>query len=116
MINQELREEIDQLHAQICRALADQHRIFILYTLSEAPHHVSELSEALELPQPTVSRHLKVLRERGLVTSEREGQAVSYSLRDDRIIDALDLLRAVLADRLKSQGALGRTVSKELAS
>jgi ArsR family transcriptional regulator len=73
------------------------------------------LSEVLDLPQPTVSRHLKVLRERGLVTSEREGQAVSYSLRDNRIIDALDLLRAILADRLQSQGALGRTVSKELA-
>lgn len=112
----QLREEIDQLHAQICRALADPHRIFILYTLHGSPHHVSALSEELDLPQPTVSRHLKVLRERGLVRSEREGQSVTYSLADDRIIEALDLLRALLADRLKSQGALGRTVSRELAS
>ena len=115
-MNQELREEVDHLHAQICRALADPHRIFILYTLGVSPHHVGELSEALDLPQPTVSRHLKVLRERGLVLSEREGQSVSYSLADNRIINALDLLRSILADRLKSQGALGRTVSRELAN
>lgn len=112
----QLREEIDNLHAQICRALADPHRIFILYTLFDRPHHVSALSEELDLPQPTVSRHLKVLRERGLVHAEREGQSVSYSLADERIIDALDLLRALLADRLQSQGDLGRTVSRELTS
>lgn len=112
----QLREEIDQMHAQICRALADSHRIVILYTLADEPHYVSELSEALDLPQPTVSRHLKVLRERGMVNAEREGQAVSYSLRDERIIEALDLLRAVLADRLKTQGELARSVREELAN
>ncbi len=112
----QLREEIDQMHAQICRALADPHRIVILYTLYEEPHHVSALSDVLDLPQPTVSRHLKVLRERGLVDAEREGQAVSYSLRDERIIEALDLLRAVLADRLATQGDLARTVREDLVS
>jgi DNA-binding transcriptional ArsR family regulator len=110
----QLREEVDTLHAQLCRGLADSNRIFILYTLADRPHHVSELSEALDLPQPTVSRHLKVLRERGLVNAEREGQAVSYSLSDGRVIEALDLLRAVLAENLREQGALGRKVSQEL--
>ncbi|HEX9797871.1 MAG TPA: metalloregulator ArsR/SmtB family transcription factor [Anaerolineales bacterium] len=109
-----LREEIDNLHAQICRALADSHRILILYTLAERPHYVTDLSGALDLPQPTVSRHLKVLRERGLVQAEREGQAVAYSLSDPRIIEALDLLRSVLAARLKNQGALGQTVIQDL--
>ena len=38
------------------------------------------------MPQPTVSRHLKVLRERRLVTPERDGADVRYSLADDRVI------------------------------
>ncbi len=108
-----LREEIYRLHAQICNGLADPNRILILYTLAEAPHNVSELATRLNLPQPTISRHLKTLRERGMVRAEREGQVVIYSLADRRLIEALDLLRAFMADSLASQSALARTVSEE---
>ncbi|NIW49404.1 MAG: metalloregulator ArsR/SmtB family transcription factor, partial [Gammaproteobacteria bacterium] len=59
-----LRDEINKLHAQVCSGLADPNRILILYKLAEAPHNVSDLASSLEIPQPTVSRHLKVLRER----------------------------------------------------
>jgi len=105
-----LREEINRLHAQICNGLADPNRILILYTLHEKPHNVGELGEVLNIPQPTVSRHLKVLRERQMVLAQREGQAVYYSLSDQRIIEALDLLRAVLASRLQDQSELAESV------
>jgi DNA-binding transcriptional ArsR family regulator len=49
---------------------------------------------------------LKLLRERGLVTSQRDGTSVYYSIADGRIIQALDTLRAVLADRLQNQAGL----------
>ncbi|MEN8172400.1 MAG: metalloregulator ArsR/SmtB family transcription factor [Chloroflexota bacterium] len=104
-----LRAEINQLHAQVCSGLADPNRILMLYTLKERPYNVTELSSALDLPQPTVSRHLKILRERGMVISKREGQAVYYFLSDARVIEALDLLRAVLASSLQSQGALAQS-------
>jgi ArsR family transcriptional regulator len=52
------------------------------------------------MPQPLVSRHLKVLRERGMVLATRQGSSVLYSLGDLRLIEALDLLRAVLRDQL----------------
>lgn len=106
----DFRAEINKLHANICSGLADPTRILILYTLHDRPHNVSELAEGLELPQPTVSRHLKVLRERQMVTSERVGQAVNYSLTDNRIIEAMDLLRAVLASRLQDQGELAENL------
>jgi ArsR family transcriptional regulator len=101
-----LRREIHTLHAQICAGLADPNRILILYALDEAPRYVTELSEILETPQPTISRHLKVLRDRGLVHGERDGQSVNYSVGDPRIIQALDLMRAVLSDQLRSQAEL----------
>jgi ArsR family transcriptional regulator len=109
-VTQDLREEITQLHAGVCKALADPIRILILYTLGEAPHNVNELTHAIELPQSTVSRHLKTLRGQQMVVAEREGQSVIYSLADPRIIQALDLLRAFMADSLESQIALARTV------
>ncbi|MBT3240333.1 MAG: winged helix-turn-helix transcriptional regulator [Chloroflexi bacterium] len=109
-----LRDEINQLHANICSGLADPNRILILYTLADHPSNVTELAKSLESPQPTVSRHLKVLKERGMVKSERDGQAVIYRLVDHRIIEALDLLRAMLADSLENQAALAKTASETI--
>ena len=111
-----LKDEINKLHAQVCSGLADPNRILILYKLAETPHNVSDLASSLEIPQPTVSRHLKVLRERSMVNAERDGQSVFYSLADDRIIQALDLLRAMLADSLESQIDLARTASETMRS
>ena len=108
-----LIQEINQLHANICGALADPSRILILYLLSEGPLNVNTLVEKLDLPQPTVSRHLKVLRERGLVTAERDGQSVYYSLGDTRVIEALDLLRTVLGERLSKQASLANSVTRD---
>lgn len=112
MVSPALTEEITALHAGICSALADPRRILILYALNEKPSNVSDLAEALGISQPTASRHLNLLRERGLVTARREGQSVVNTLADQRIINALDLLRAVLASNLQSQAALAETVSE----
>jgi DNA-binding transcriptional ArsR family regulator len=112
MISPALTQEITALHAGICSALADPRRILILYALSEKPSNVSEIAEALDIGQPTASRHLHLLRERGLVTARREGQSVINTLADPRIIQALDLLRDVLASNLQSQAALAESVSE----
>lgn len=110
-MNINLKQEINRLHAQFCSALSDPNRILILYTLAEHATNVTDLAEHLDVPQPTISRHLKVLKERGMVTSTREGQLVYYEVADQRILEALDLLRAILADNLKTQVALSETLS-----
>lgn len=107
-----LRDEIHQLHAQLCSSLADPNRILLLYTLSHAPCNVSDLARELDLPQSSVSRHLRVLREGGLVAGQREGHSMVYRLSDDRVIEALDILRSLLAASLKRQGALARTATQ----
>lgn len=101
-----LETEITQLHAEICAGLADPNRIMILYSLSQRPRNVTELCSELNMPQPLVSRHLKVLRERGMVTSKRQGTIVQYFLADKRLIQALDLLRAVMRDGLTKRAEL----------
>lgn len=111
-----LRDEINILHAQVCSGLADPNRILILYELAGGSHNVSDLAATLDIPQPTVSRHLKILRERDMVTAERDGQSVYYSLADKRVIQALDLLRAMLADSLENQIDLARSASESIRS
>ena len=95
-----LRDEINNLHANFCKALADPSRLYLLYTLYDKPCTVNELADRVGMAQPTVSRHLRVLRDRKMVTDTRLGQSVLYSLADNRIIEALDLLRNVMATRL----------------
>jgi DNA-binding transcriptional ArsR family regulator len=96
-------EELNLLHAHICQALGDPKRIQILYALHEEPRHVSALAKALDMPQPTVSRHLAVLRQRALVTGERDGALVVYRLVEPRIIEVLDAMRILLRDSLARQ-------------
>ena len=98
--------EVQLLHAQICQALADPTRIKLLYLLADSDQNVGELGAALQVNQSTVSRHLKVLRDRGMVHTERTGTTVTYSLADQRVIEALGLLRAVMATDLLQKTAL----------
>ncbi len=110
-MNKTLELEINQLHAEICGGLADPTRIMILYTLSQGPRNVTELCNELTMPQPLVSRHLKVLRERGMVTSERRGTVIVYTLADRRLIQALDLLRAAMHDMLAKRVELVEAIA-----
>lgn len=111
-MKRDLKDEVTNLHAHICSGLAEPIRIMILYSLADHAHNVTELATSLEIPQPTVSRHLIVLKDRNMVNARREGQSVYYSLADQRIIQALDLLRGLLADNLQRQSDLAQTAAE----
>ena len=88
------------MEAELCSAFSDPTRILILYELDGQQRTVTELIQALSLPQSTISRHLKTLRDHGLVTAERQGTSMLYNLADRRLLEALDILRAVMRDRI----------------
>jgi ArsR family transcriptional regulator len=69
----------------LLRALAAPVRIAIVLRLREAPCCVHDLVDALALPQPLVSQHLRVLKEAGVVHGERRGREVVYALVDDHL-------------------------------
>jgi ArsR family transcriptional regulator len=80
--------------AVLLKAIADPYRLTILATLAANDREVCvcDFTGALPLNQPTVSHHLRILREADLVTCERRGTWVYYQL----AIDALERLNAVL--------------------
>jgi ArsR family transcriptional regulator len=85
-------------YARLFRALGDPTRIEILGIMARrgAELNVCDVEDCFDLSQPTISHHLRILREAGLVETERRGQCICYSLRDDAM-DALDAFRAALA-------------------
>lgn len=105
-MDEKLVKEIFLLHEQVCGALGNPHRLLILYTLRDQPRYVNEMAAELDMPQSSVSRHLKVLRDRGLVVTQRVGPAVRYALADTRVTDALELLRGMMHDRLQAQSQI----------
>jgi ArsR family transcriptional regulator len=110
MVSSTLVQEITQLHADFCSALADSTRLILLYALADGPRNVTELTQELGQPQPTISRHLKNLRDRGLVIATRQGMMVQYSLADKRVIDALDILRSIMRDSIQKRASLVEVV------
>ena len=63
---------------EILKVLADEARLRIVRALLQAELSVAELVQALNLPQSTVSRHLKPLKQGGLLSSRRDGTSVYY--------------------------------------
>lgn len=81
MARRALRIEVDvTAMAEMLKAVADPTRQRILRLLEEKPRTVSEIVERFTLSQPTISRHLQVLRNAGLAAAARDGQHVIYSL------------------------------------
>src|SRR3990170_1000418 len=66
--------------ADVLKAAAEPTRLRLLNLLRQGDICVCDLQQVLDLPQPTVSRHLKELRQAGLVTDRRDGARVVYSL------------------------------------
>src|SRR5512140_1060978 len=105
------REDVFRLHARFCRALGDANRLLIIVALRERPRTVNDLAKAIGASQSLTSRHLGVLRDKGLVTAERDGAYVRYQLADPRIFSAIEILLDVLSAQLGPEvkrAAVGR--------
>ena len=102
--------ELHELHARVCKAIADPKRLLILNELRDRELSVGDLCESLDLSQSNVSQHLAILRERGVVTARREGTTIYYTLRSQKVVQAVDLLREFMAESLTEQGRLGDAV------
>jgi DNA-binding transcriptional ArsR family regulator len=101
--------------ARRLKAVADPTRLALLHSLATAPSTVGELAILFRLAQPTVSMHVKVLRQSGLVHSERQGGRLRLSA-DAAAVEALlgGLREAVLQEAGAAQPAGARTTGSDL--
>ncbi len=100
MVARLVAADVNEMYARVCKALADPKRLLIINELRDGPKAVGDIASSLGIPQPNVSRHLAVLRDRGFVTAERAGSTVQYSLASPKILRAVDLLREFMAEEL----------------
>lgn len=96
-------DDVYTLHAEVCRLFTSPVRLKMLEALGHGEKTVGELSRITGMSQPNTSQHISLLRKAGVVKMRRVGNFTYYSLRDPRLLDALDNMRAVLSDILSER-------------
>lgn len=102
-----------ELHAELLKALAHPRRLEILQLLRHEPMTVSRIQEMLNLPQANISQHLQILRESGVVLTERHGKEILYSISNKKFVEAMDIFREILVDRHQND-ELGPVLSTKM--
>jgi DNA-binding transcriptional ArsR family regulator len=98
--------ELYKLLADSYKAFSDPKRLIIINELRKGQKSVGDLVRILAIPQAVVSRHLAVLRERGIVNARREGLNVFYSLSDPLVCEACDVVLRIVASRIEKHKRL----------
>jgi DNA-binding transcriptional ArsR family regulator len=87
------------MQAQLCQSLSHAVRLRIIHALKEGPKSVNEIAAALEATQPTISRHLSILRSTGLLTTQRKGIEIYYEITNPKVVEICEMMRSILSER-----------------
>lgn len=105
-----MKGELQSLQAELMAALGHPNRVKIVDFLRSGERCVCEIVPALGLEQSNLSRHLRVLREVGILESRKEGVSVYYKVSDPRIFKLLDLSTGIIKREIKSRFRILTTV------
>lgn len=105
-MNPESEKLIFELHAKLCKALSNPTRLEIIATLRDQEISVGELAERLAIPIGNISQHLNMMKGVGILNSRKEGNVVFYSLATPKMLDAFDILREILFERISREEAV----------
>ncbi len=95
--------------ADILKALAHPSRIFIAEKLSEKPYCVCELTAMIGADTSTVSKHLSILKNAGIITDKKQGTTVYYHLETPCILRLISCVESVIEQKLNKQLAYLRS-------
>ncbi len=101
-------KRIFEMHAEICKVFTNPKRLEIISLLRDSEKTVSELAELADIPQANISQHLTVLRQNNVVITRREGANIYYKIANPKILQACDLMREVLLEKLKESEKLAK--------
>lgn len=109
-LQSEADTKVFELQADICQTLANPKRLQIIHLLGEGALSVTEIVKAMGIPKANVSQHLSIMRQMGLVVSNRIGTSIQYRLSSLKIIEACGTMREVLLDLLADRERLSKSI------
>ena len=105
-----MNKTIYDLHAEMCKVFTSPVRLEILDTLRSEKKSVNELVLLTGLNQSNVSHHLKIMRENGIVKTEKKGNQIFYTLANPKISEAFAIMKEILKDRMAETQKLYETI------
>ena len=100
------QQSVLRARAAVIKALAHPTRLFIVEELARSEHCVAELTEMVGADMSTVSKHLSILKEAGIVDSAKRGAQVYYNLRVPCILNFFGCVEAVLEEKARGRAAV----------
>jgi ArsR family transcriptional regulator len=104
-------ERLFAFHADMCKMLSSPIRLKVIHFLRDKEKPVNELAQLCQVPQATLSQHLGLMRQRGMLVTRKEGTTVYYCLANPKMIEAFDLMRQILSERLLEMQKLRKVLS-----
>ena len=89
-------EKTNQMMARVFKAMGDENRLTILSLLHTGERCACRLQEALDISQPTLSHHMRILLDANLVNARKDGKWIYYSLSEAGAQQAREMLISVL--------------------
>lgn len=109
-------EALRRFKAEIFQALAHPTRIALVEALRKGELSAGQLVEKLQLDQANASQHLAVLRTKSVISGEKRGNQVFYSLRDPVLVEVLDILRKYFYAQLTGTANMIEELAQEQAA
>jgi len=97
-------QSVYRMHAELCKALANEHRQALLHAIGEGEKCVGDLAVVLGIPMHKVSQHLRILKERMLVRPRKDGKSVYYSITNPKFIEGCTKTRQALIEQHQAAG------------
>jgi DNA-binding transcriptional ArsR family regulator len=91
--------ELAEIKADVLKAMAHPTRLYMLETLAEGERCVCELNELVDADHSTISKHLTILKQSGLVSDRKEGLKVYYKLEVPCVLDFMKCITKVISAR-----------------
>lgn len=104
-------ERLFAFHADMCKMLSSPIRLKVIHFLRDTEKPVNELAHLCRVPQSTLSQHLGLMRQRGMLVTRKEGITVYYRLANPKMSEAFDLMREILSERLLEMQKLRKALS-----
>ncbi|MCH8863836.1 MAG: winged helix-turn-helix transcriptional regulator [Chloroflexi bacterium] len=106
-----MENQLYTYHAEMCKVFSHPKRLELINILREQEMSAGEIGERLRITPANLSQHLTMMKERRILVSRKEGNAVYYRITNPRLLEVFDMLREILFEQIRQDAALiqGRT-------
>ncbi len=101
-----MENQLYTYHAEMCKVFSHPKRLELINTLRENEMSAGEIGERLHITPANLSQHLTMMKERRILVSRKEGNAVYYRITNPRLLEAFDMLREILFEQIRQDAAL----------